>query len=331
MGLSEDLRTVGETISAGEAKNLTLSGLKNEFVHDGMKVTYEIKIGKFGPYILTSLKDENGKDLMRSIPPTLFPGTFTDEDAASLVFPPVDEGKVLYGRYALKKGRYGDYYERLEDGQTVTFPRSLKKNAEDVEESFIDMLFTLPKTIGFDKDNNAVVLKLGPYGFYAQYNGKNIKILDPVNVKVGDIIQPRESQMVKGEHKGLPIALQSGRYGLYIKWGDENIAIPAKDKKEPESLTLERIKEIADEHSKGDENGHDGEKEFSPVDDKKTRLVNGSYGYYIKWGKDNVPLSKEEKENPSSLTDERVKEIIEEYKKRPKTARPFRKRYKKEG
>lgn len=329
MGLSEDLKNVGETISAGEAKSLTLSGLKNEFIHNGETVTYEIKIGKFGPYIISSLQDENGKDLMRSIPSTLLPGTFTDEDAASLIFPPEEEKKVLFGKYELKKGRYGDYYERIEDGATVTFPRSLKKNAEDVEESFIEMLFSLPRVIGFDKDNNAITLKIGPYGFYAQYNGKNIKVTDPVNVKVEDIIEPKEAQMAKGEYEGLPIALQSGRYGLYIKWGDENIRIPSKDKKNPEELTLDKIKEIVGDYKKRSQSGVEAEKEFLECDGIKPLLINGNYGYYIKWGNDNVPLPKEEKENPSSLTDERVKEIIEEYKKQPRKSKSFKKRRKK--
>ncbi len=319
MGLSEDLKNVGESISAGEAKSLKLEGLKSEFTHDGEKVTYEIKIGKFGPYIQTSLVDENGKALMRSIPPEMFPGTFSDEDALSLVFPPEEESVILYDRYALKKGRYGDYYERLSDGETVTWPKALKKSAKDASEEYIDMLFSLPKTIGFDKDNNAVTLKLGPYGFYAQYNGKNYKVSDPLTITIDQILEPKDTRLVKGEHNGEPIALQSGRYGLYIKYGSENIPLPSKDKKDSESLTLERLKEIVDAYKNGNDKKIDSEREFSPLDGVVPLLINGNYGYYIKWGKENVALSKEEKENPSSLTDERVKEIIAEYKTKPKT------------
>ncbi len=319
MGLSEDLRKVGETISAGEAKSLKLEGIKNEFIHEGEKVTYEIKIGKFGPYIQTSLADENGKALMRSIPPQMFPGTFSDEDALSLVFPPEEESEILFGRYALKKGRYGDYYERLSDGETVTWPKALKKSAKDATEEYIDMLFSLPRTIGFDKDNNAVTLKLGPYGFYAQYNGKNYKVNDPLTITIDQILEPKDAHLVKGEHNGEPIALQSGRYGLYIKYGSENIPLSSKDKKDPESLTLERLKEIVDAYKNGNDKKINAEREFSPVDDVVPLLINGNYGYYIKWGKENVALSKEEKDNPSSLTDERVKEIIAEYKAKPKT------------
>ena len=329
MGLSEDLRNVGATITTGEAKSLKLEGLRNEFEHNGEKVTYEIKIGKFGPYILSSLKDENGKDLMRSIPPTMFPGTFTDSDAESILFPSEEETKTLYGKYNLKKGRYGDYFERIGDGATATWPKSLRTKAEDAGEDYIELLFSLPLTIGTDTEGNAAVLKVGPYGFYAQYNGKNIKVKDPLSVKMDDIIAPEEVRSVKGELDGRPISLASGRYGLYIKWGDDNIRIPAEDRKNPESLTLERLKEIALSNGKeGTKKKVEAEKEFEEVDGSKPLLVSGKYGYYIKWGSENVALSAAEKADPSSLTDDRVRELIEEHKSKPKTGKKFVRRKK---
>ena len=329
MGLSEDLRNVGATITTGEAKSLRLEGLRNEFVHDGKKVTYEIKIGKFGPYILSSLKDDNGKDLMRSIPPTMFPGTFTDSDAESLIFPSEEAVKTLYGKYNLKKGRYGDYFERIGDGATVTWPKALKTKAENAGEDYIELLFSLPLTLGCDSDGNPVVLKVGPYGFYAQYNGKNVKVTDPLNVKTEDIVSPHEAGAVKGEFEGKPLSLASGRYGLYIKWGDENIRLSQDDRKNPEGLTLERLKEIVSSRTK--ESGKktvEAEREFTDVEGIKPLLVSGRYGYYIKWGEENVALPSEEKADPSSLTDERVMEIIAEHKTKPKTTRRFVRRKK---
>lgn len=326
MGLSEDLKKVGETISAGEAKSITLPGLRNEFVHDGETVHYEIKIGKFGPYILTSLKDENGKDLMRSIPPTLFPGSFTDSDASDLVYPPEENNVILFDSYILKKGHYGDYLERISDGVKVTCPKSLKKDLTGLSKEYIEMLFSLPRVLGVDRENNSVTLKLGPYGFYASYNGKNIKVADPMTVTLSDILDGSESRMIKGEYDGKPISLAVGRYGLYIKWGDENIALPKEDRKEGASLTLERLGEIVEEHKKNGETGKKSEREFAPVDGTVPLLINGSYGYYIKWGKENVALSKEDKADPASLTDEKVSSLIAEYKEKPKTKKTFRRR-----
>ncbi len=319
MGLSEDLKTVGTSIKTGEAKSLKLAGLKNEFIHNGEKVTYEIKIGKFGPYIDSSLKDENGKDIMRSIPPTYFPGTFSDEDAATLLFPQEDAGELLYNRFLLKKGRYGDYFERISDNKTATWPKALKENPSSASENLIDLLFSIPKVLGVDNQNNEVVLKVGLFGFYASYCGKNYKVQDPENVKLEDIISPSLNMLTKGELDGKPIALTNGRYGLYIKYGDENIPLKQSDKADAQSLTLDRIKEIAKEYLASKEKSVEAEKEFLGLDGTKAFLVNGKYGYYLKWGSDNIALKAEDKENPLSLTEERVKELITEYKEKPKT------------
>lgn len=313
MGLSEDLKSVGASVTTGEAKSLRLVGLKNEFIHNGDKISYEIKIGKFGPYLIYSLKDENGKDVMRSIPPTLFPGTFNDLDAENLLFPPEESAELLYNRFLLKKGRYGDYFERIEDKETVSWPKFLKKKALESSESFIDLLFSLPKTLGVDKDNNAIVLKVGPFGFYASYKGKNIKVTDPETVSANEILSPLEIEEVKGELNGMPLSLKSGRYGLYIKYGDENIALSKEDKKNPDSLTLPRLKEIVSEYLKKGDSAPKGEKEFEGLNSIKAYLVSGKYGYYLKWGKENIALSKEDKENPLNLSEERVKTLIEEH------------------
>lgn len=318
MGLSEDLKNVESSIRTGEAKSLKLVGLKNEFMYCGERVTYEIKIGKFGPYILTSLRDENGKDLMKSIPPTFFPGTFSDEDAKEIVFPSESEDELLYGEYLVKKGSYGLYYERVEDKKRVTCPSKVKDNPKSATKEYIDFLFSLPKTIGQDENGEEAILRFGPYGFFATYKGNNIRVKDPLTVTISDIISPSTPFAIKGEKDGKDISLVKGHYGYYIKWGEENIALPSEEKKNVESLTLERIMEIAENHKTKSDIKKESEKEFSKVDDIVPFLINGKYGYYIKWGENNISLSKEDKERPLSLTDERVKVLIEEYKQKPK-------------
>ncbi|MGN0830796.1 MAG: type I DNA topoisomerase, partial [Candidatus Ornithospirochaeta sp.] len=119
-GLSNDLLDVKRDVKAGEAKNLALPGLSFSFDHNGEKIKYEIKTGKFGPYILTSLKDEEGKDIMKSIPSDMFPGSFTDSDAEKLLFPDEVHGEELFGKYEVKQGRWGDYIQRLSDNSRVS-------------------------------------------------------------------------------------------------------------------------------------------------------------------------------------------------------------------
>lgn len=321
-GLKASLDRVKATLSASDVKTLNLCGLTYSFNVNNEDVKYSIKTGKFGPYILTSLKEGTpSKDLMRSIPQDIYPGSFTDETAKAIIFPEEKDDTILYGKYALKKGRYGIYFERVADGERVSCPRLYqKKNPEEIEESIIDLLFTLPLSLGFDSDNNEAILKIGPYGYYASYKGENIKVVNPLNVTLESLIQP-EIKEIKDELDGKPLELKKGKYGYYIKWGDDNIALPYEYKKDTSKLTSEKIKEIALGNNKEEKAAPKAEKEFSGLDNTKAYLINGKYGLYLKWGSENIALSKDIKDNPDSLTDEAVASLIEEYKAKPKASK----------
>ena len=312
-GLSNDINNVKRDVKAGEAKNLSLPGLSFSFDHNGEKITYEIKTGKFGPYILSSMKDSEGKDIMKSIPSDMFPGSFTDIDAERLLFPEEVHGIDLFGEYEQKKGRWGDYVERISDKARVSWPKKLGDPLK-ADKEIIDILFSLPKELGRDENANVVELKIGPYGFYAQYNGKNIKVTSPLTVTLADIISPKEEESVRGELDNQPIELKKGRYGVYIKWGEKNIPLSAEDKKNPESLTLDRIIEIAKGYKGKEGKAIEADKEFTLPDESKAYLVSGRYGAYIKWNGENIALSKEEKENPDTITVESILLHIEEHK-----------------
>ncbi|MGN1164328.1 MAG: type I DNA topoisomerase [Candidatus Ornithospirochaeta sp.] len=325
-GLSNDLSSARGKMKAGEAKSLALPGLEYSFDHNGEKVSYEIKTGKFGPYILSSLKDSEGKDVMKSIPPTLLPGSFSDSDAERLLFPGEEEGTDLFGEYSLKKGRWGDYIERKSDGAKVSWPKS-KGSPLSAEKALLDLMFTLPKELGTDEEGNKVELKVGPYGFYAAWNGKNVKVSDPLSVTLESIVSPKEEEGIKGVLDDLPIEVKKGRYGAYIKWGEKNIPLPKEEKKDPSSLTLERVCEIALSSSAAPANA--GGREFVLADGTKAYLVEGKYGAYIKWEGENVALSKEKKENVESVDLTAVEEAVAAHKAKPKSEKKTRRYTKK--
>lgn len=320
-GLSNDILDVKKTVRTGEAKSLQLPGLHYEFPHGEEIVHYEIKTGKFGPYIQADQKEGvNAKDMMRSIPATMYPGTFSDQDAEKLLYPESEPAKILFDKYEVKSGRYGEYLLRVEDQKSVSWPKSLKTKVENASEEMLDLVFSLPKELGADKDGNVAELRIGPYGFYASYNGKNIRILNPLTATFESVVSQEAPSSVKGELDGKPIELKSGKFGPYIKWGTENIPLSAVDKKNPSSLTLERIMEIASTHeSKAAAAPAAFDKEFALSDGSKCYLVAGKYGPYLKWGSENVALPKDAKENPAALDDARINAIIEEFKAKPKT------------
>ena len=141
-----------------------------------------------------------------------------------------------------------------------------------------------------------------------------------------DIISPKED--IKGELESQPIELKKGRYGSYIKWGEKNIPLPPEYKKDTASLDLDKIMEIAKNYKGKEGREVEAEKEYTLPDGTTAYLVSGRYGYYIKHNGENIALSKEEKENPDTITLESILSHIEENKDKPKVKK-VRRSYKK--
>ena len=248
-GLENDIDKVRKTVRIKDAKTLELDGLKYSFEHEGKEYGYQIKIGKYGPYIL-SPSENSEKDMMASIDEkTYFPGTFSDEDASEILFkkeedrrlPSDDDVQVL-------SGRYGSFLKRISDGKVANLPKRIE--IDKISKEYASFLFSLPKTLGTDSEGNEAVLRLGPYGFYVAYKGKNIKVRNPETVTMDDVTKEEDAPKNKvlkeyPDLEGKKLELLEGRYGAYIKWGDKNCAIPKDEKANPEALGDERVKEIA--------------------------------------------------------------------------------------
>ncbi len=248
-GLSNDLARVRKTVRTKDAKTLELDGLKYSFEHDGKSYNYQIKIGKFGPYLL-SPSENSERDLMASIEEKkYFPGTFTDSDAEKILFKkdedvrlPADNGILVL------EGRYGSYLKRESDGKIANLPKRCDINKLDKEQ--VDFLFSLPKNLGSDNEGNEAILRLGPYGYYVAYKGKNIRVKKPESVRLDDIVneenEPKNKVLrIYPDLDGKSLELIDGRYGAYIKWGDKNCALRKEEKENPMDLSDERVREIA--------------------------------------------------------------------------------------
>ena len=251
-GLEKDIESVKMTVRRSDVKNLQIPGLQYAFDHEGAKVGYSIKTGKFGPYLASDFFDaEAGKDRMASIDQAkYFPGTFTDPDAAAILFPAASERVALCDDIYVMNGRYGEYLLREGDGKTVRLPRM---KASSLSPRLAALLFELPKVIGKDDDGNDVVLASGPYGFYAKYCGRNIRVADPLSPDIAAIIADgsgkgaSEKRILRdyGEFEGKSLQLVDGRYGAYLRWGDRNCALSGEEKRNPDAITPERAAEIA--------------------------------------------------------------------------------------
>ena len=109
-GLDADLQKISQTVRKADVTTLTLPGLSGSFDHDGTKVSYAVKISKFGPYLASDCFDrEAGKERMASIDQNrYFPGTFTDADAKRILFPENADVEIAEG-ISVSEGRFGKY------------------------------------------------------------------------------------------------------------------------------------------------------------------------------------------------------------------------------
>ncbi len=94
-----------------------------------------------------------------------------------------------------------------------------------------------------------------------------------------------------GEHEGLPITVNSGRYGPYIKFGDTFVSLPRGE--DPLAVSRERAVELIEEKKKAD--APIGEYEGNPITKGK-----GRFGPFVKWNDLYVNIPK--RINPDTLT-----------------------------
>ncbi len=196
-----------------------------------------IKLGKFGAFLGCS-----------NYPECKYTKPLTDvkEEEAQAEAKPAEaqpEDKLL-GEYKtlnvyLKKGPYGYYVQWGDDATALTEkPKrtSLPKNIKPEELTFEQavVLISLPKDLG-----DGIEVNLGKFGPYIKQGTKSKSLTG--SETVFNITKERAEEILKGarskpEPKILgkhpstkeDIVLATGRYGLYLKCGKTNYAIPPK-------------------------------------------------------------------------------------------------------
>ena len=118
-----------------------------------------------------------------------------------------------------------------------------------------------------------------------------------------------------GEHEGKKVTAAIGRFGPYVRFDGKFVSLKADEGDDPYTVTLERALELIKAKLEADA------KALIKVfeEDDTVRVLNGRYGPYIKAGRTNAKIPKDEK--PEDLTWARVQELIEEAKNRPKRGR----------
>ena len=216
-------------------------------------------------------------------------------------------GKNVYA----KIGRFG---AMIQIGETSDEDKpkfaSLKKtqsiNTIMLEEA-LD-LFRLPRVVGILNEHE-IVANNGRFGAYISYNTKNYTLpkgIDPMEVSFEEcveVIEKKDKQTelvgkVLATKDGKDITLAYGRYGMYIKYDENNFRIPRGVN--ASEITAEQALDIVSGETKKQE----AIKTFACG----AELLEGRYGVYIKYNGKNYKIPKENK--AEELNDTIVEQII---------------------
>lgn len=210
-----------------------------------------ISDGRFGKY----LKTADGRNVMIPRP---FRNSITAELAALIVSLPKTIGKDDAGNdVQLLAGPYGFYAKYKDKNVPVEDPfhpdmSEIVSHADSIRNGK-----TALADFG-EHDGKPLQILKGRYGAYIKWGDKNISIPKAEQASVASMsrehaielleAEPEQLNSVKdfGDYKGRDLLLMNGRYGLYLKWGDKNCAIPKDEREAARDMSVERAREIAE-------------------------------------------------------------------------------------
>ena len=181
------------------------------------------------------------------------------------------------------------------------------------------------RILGVHPESGAQILcRIGRYGPMAQIGGPDDEEKQFASLLPGQSIETLTLEealdlfklpRTLGEHEGKKVTAAIGRFGPYVRYDGKFVSLKAAEGDDPYTVTLERAMELIQAKLEADA------KALIKVfeEDDTVRVLNGRYGPYIKAGRVNATIPKDEE--PSEVTWERAQELIEEAKKRPKRGR----------
>ncbi|MBR1904038.1 MAG: type I DNA topoisomerase [Alphaproteobacteria bacterium] len=195
-----------------------------------------IKFGKFGAFLGCSNYPEC--DYTKPLADT---HEEEENDAARQNTANHTEDKVMCqhdgANVYLKKGPYGYYVQLGEDATATTekpkrvaLPKFVKPEELTAEQAQI--LISLPRQLG-----NDIEVNIGKFGQYIKQGGKSRTLSGADNIfnitdeRAAELLQnvvakPEAKVLAKHPKTGEDIVLSKGRYGMYLKCGKNNYAIP---------------------------------------------------------------------------------------------------------
>ncbi len=260
-----------------------------------------------------------------SIISTLLDREYVELDSRRFV--PTDVGRVVNRFLSNHFTKYVDYdfTARLEDeldevsrGEKDWVPlmqafwKSFKTQVDDKDATVTRAEAVQARELGSDpKSGRPVSVRIGRYGPYVQIGTKDDEEKPRfAGLRPGqkmDTIQLEEALSLfnlpreLGESpEGVPVAVNIGRFGPYVKYGDTFVSIKEDD---PYSIDLERALVLVREKQEAD-----AKRLIQDFPDAGIKVLNGRYGPYVSDGNKNVKVPKDKE--PAALTLEECQELI---------------------
>jgi DNA topoisomerase I len=205
-------------------------------------------------------------------------------------FDEVAEGKMQWSKMV------GDFYTPFHSGVEHTLETAERAVGERV--------------LGVDESGKPITARMGRYGPMVQIGSQNDEEKPrfaklKANQSIETITMEEALELFKmpislGEHDNLEISVNIGRFGPYVKWGEQFVSIPKGE--DLASIDLNRAIQII--HAKQKEDAPIGWYEEKPITKGK-----GRFGPFIKWNDlfINIPRAY----NFDTLTQKDCDELIE--------------------
>ena len=245
-GLKKKVENEEKSIKPDDSRTIKLEGVNGKV---------DVKVGRYGPYVISHGK---GKDEVHaSIPEDIAPADLKEADIDELIEmskrgpEPIGEHPDTGEPIFCLVGRYGPYLQLGEATEENPKPRraSLPKEytPKTIDMAMAVKLLSLPRELGLHPETNKMVAaNIGKFGPYVMHDGEFRSLKKEDNVyEVGlaraleILAMPkfgRGGTVVKdfGKIESLKksVKIVDGKYGLYIKAGTKNYAMPDEWKKD---------------------------------------------------------------------------------------------------
>ncbi|MEO5944503.1 MAG: type I DNA topoisomerase [Ferruginibacter sp.] len=179
-------------------------------------------------------------------------------------FDEIADGKMVWNKMV------SDFYKPFHTGVEYTLETAERAVGERV--------------LGVSEDGKPITARMGRYGPMVQIGAQNdeekpkfakLKASQSIEtISMEEALELFKLPLMLGEHEGMEVSVNIGRFGPYVKWGEQFISLPKGE--EPTEVDLSRAVEVINAKQVED----------APIgfyDEKPITKGKGRFGPFIKW------------------------------------------------